>query len=78
MNWLSRKNNHIERCDSCKLYPACKGGHCPFFTNICHSNMSQSKHCDELNAMAIAKVKCMELKHLIPDLDDAGGQTHEQ
>lgn len=78
MNWLSRKNNHIERCDSCKLYPTCKGGHCPFFTNIGHSNMGQSKHCDELNAMAIAKVKCMELKNLIPDLDDTGGQTHEQ
>ena len=68
MRWMSRKNNHIEKCDSCKLYSMCKGGVCPYFTNILKRTMDSSHHCDDLYAMTIAKLKCMDIKNMIPDI----------
>ena len=68
MTWMSRSNNCMEKCDDCKLYPDCKGGACPYHTNILGESMATTNHCDCLWAMAIAKIKCMDIKNQIPRL----------
>ncbi len=67
--WMSRKNID-PKCISCPFFPICKGGSCPYYTNILNKRLTESNHCSCLTAMVESKIMCMNIKEMIPYISD--------
>lgn len=66
MKWTHHES-HNQKCMNCVLYPICKGGACPYSSNIKETAIYETKHCLELQSMVDAKIACLEMKGLIPE-----------
>ena len=64
MKWMAH-DSHNEKCLNCILYCICKGGACPYSSNIIGKPINSSNHCQELYSLVMSKVKCLCLKNMI-------------
>ena len=64
MKWMIH-DSHNEKCLNCVLYCVCKGGACPYSSNIICNPINKSNHCSELYSLVMSKIKCLYLKNMI-------------
>lgn len=64
MKWMIHDTNN-EKCHNCILYCICKGGACPYSSNIIGNPINKSKHCAELYSLVMSKIRCLYLKDMI-------------
>lgn len=64
MKWMAH-NSHNEKCLNCILYCVCKGGACPYSSNIIGNPINKSNHCSELYSLVMSKIRCLYLKDMI-------------
>ena len=64
MRWMAHVS-HNEKCLNCILYCVCKGGACPYSSNIIGNPINKSNHCSELYSLVMSKIRCLCLKGMI-------------
>lgn len=64
MKWMVH-DSHNEKCLNCILYCVCKGGACPYSSNIIGNPINKSNHCGELYSLVMSKIRCLYLKDMI-------------
>lgn len=65
-NWLFH-NSSAPECKKCVMYVLCKGGSCPYSSNIIGVPIHKTRHCQDLMALVKSKIKCQNLKNMIPE-----------
>ena len=69
MKWMIH-NSHNEKCVNCALYCVCKGGACPYSSNIIGNPINKSNHCSELYSLVMSKIRCLFLKNMIEEYSE--------
>ena len=64
--WLSHYTTY-PKCEKCVMYVLCKGGSCPYSSNIIGNPIHETRHCQELMALVKSKIKCQNLKNMISE-----------
>ena len=64
MRWMIHDSKN-EKCQNCALYCICKGGACPYSSNIIGKPIYESRHCSELYSLVISKIKCLYIKNMV-------------
>lgn len=64
MKWTAHDSCN-EKCLNCILYCICKGGACPYSSNIIGKPINKSNHCSELDSLVMSKIRCLYLKEKI-------------
>ena len=64
MKWMIH-NSHNEKCQNCYLYCTCKGGACPYSSNIIGCPINETNQCAELKSLVNSKIRCLYIKNMI-------------